>query len=151
MGLDNVSKNEPKKSKAKIEAEKRVNEMMRQRGIKERGEEGRSKEFDFLEGEKPEEEEVPRREKIAPVRATKVKINFNTLYGSLLEGNPRYTLGERNIRVPKLTNYISNKEISDVPVIVDNIKSEITSVLEDLGFTVEDENDNGIPDIMENN
>ena len=33
----------------------------------------------------------------------------------------------------------------------DNIKSEITSWLEDLGFTVEDENDNGIPDIMENN
>jgi len=116
MGLDNVSKNEPKKSKAKIEAEKRVKEMMRQRGIKERGEEGRSKEFDFLEGEKPEEEGVPRREEIAPVRATKVKINFNTLYGSLLEGNPRYTLGERNIRVPKLTNYISNKEISDAGV-----------------------------------
>ena len=37
MGLDNVSKNEPKKSRAKIEAEKRVNEMMRQRGEEERG------------------------------------------------------------------------------------------------------------------
>ena len=34
-------------------------------------------------------------------------------------------------------NLSCNKEISDVPVIVDNIKSEITSVLEDLGFTVE--------------
>ena len=66
MSLDNVSK----KSEKKIEAEKRVKESMRQYAERLKEQE-----------EEPENvmEEVPRREEIAPVRATKVKINFNTL------------------------------------------------------------------------
>ena len=102
MDWENVFKEKPKYP---------IAEQMRQRGIKERGEEERSKEFDFLEGEKPEEE-IPRREEIADTPPPTPKINFNTLYGSLLTGQ-RYTLGDKNVQVPKITNYITNKRITD--------------------------------------